>query len=100
MLTLHDHWRGSLETLGLDPAAGEPFYKGLLKRYSEPGRFYHSLGHIEALFGWLAGFRAELARPELVSLAIWYHDAIYSTLRKDNEARSAALAHKQLKSLG
>ncbi|MEZ0368330.1 MAG: hypothetical protein ACAI44_04500 [Candidatus Sericytochromatia bacterium] len=100
MPTLHEHWLASLEALGLDPAAGEPFYQALIKNYSGSGRVYHSLAHLEALLNWLDNFRTELEAPALVSLAIFYHDAVYSTLRKGNESRSANLARKQLKALG
>ncbi|PKL77901.1 MAG: hypothetical protein CVV27_04335 [Candidatus Melainabacteria bacterium HGW-Melainabacteria-1] len=72
----------------------------MLKRYRSQGRHYHTLSHIEAMLNWHAEFASELKEPELVALAIWYHDAIYVSLRKDNEARSAALARKQLSQLG
>lgn len=100
MPTPHEHWRESLTELELDPAAGEPCYHGLLKRYAEAGRYYHGLAHLEALFHWFETYRSELQEPALVCLAIWYHDAIYSTLRKGNETRSATLATRQLQALG
>lgn len=100
MIKLQDHWRASLDALGLDTQAAEPVYQGLVQRYRESGRFYHNLGHIEALLEWRDRFAAELNEPDLVSLAIWFHDAIYSTLRKGNESRSATLALRQLQPLG
>jgi predicted metal-dependent HD superfamily phosphohydrolase len=45
----------------------------------------------------LAGhYRASLHDPEAVEAAIWFHDAIYDSRTKDNEAKSAALAEKKL----
>ena len=84
MIKLQDHWRASLDALGLDSTAAEPTYQGLMQRYRESGRFYHNLGHIEDLLELRDSFKAELNEPDLVAMAIWYHDAIYSTLRKGN----------------
>lgn len=97
---LSTQWLKTLKTLNLDPAAGQKDFQTLIRHYQESGRHYHNLAHIQALLGWLDQYRSELKDPELVALAIWYHDAIYSTLRKDNEARSASLAEKSLKALG
>lgn len=100
MSSLQDHWRASLAALGLDPATGDARCRGLLDRYGDKGRHYHGVRHLEALVDWQHKYQAQLRDPALVGLAIWYHDAIYSTLRKDNEARSAALARKELSALG
>lgn len=99
-MDLHLHWRSCCEALGLDVQAAEPLYTGLCRRYAEAGRHYHQLGHIEALLQWAGQYASELLEPELVGMAIWYHDAIYSTLRKGNESRSATLALRQLAPLG
>jgi predicted metal-dependent HD superfamily phosphohydrolase len=49
----------------------------------------------------LAAEHADLLtdRP-VVSLALWYHDAIYRPRRADNEAASASLAETELAALG
>lgn len=62
--------------------------------YATPPRAYHNFAHVEEVLrhydevangpGW--------NQPEEVRLAVLYHDAIYEAGRKDNEARSAALA--------
>ncbi len=41
-------------------------------------------------------YRASLHDPEAVEAAIWFHDAIYDSRAKDNEAQSAALAEEKL----
>jgi len=64
--------------------------------YREPGRHYHGIDHIEALLGLAKEYNTELADPEAVEAAIWFHDAIYDSRRSDNEARSAALAAERL----
>jgi predicted metal-dependent HD superfamily phosphohydrolase len=64
--------------------------------YSAPDRHYHDLSHVNALLALAGEHRAALADPEAVEAAIWFHDAIYDTARKDNEARSAELAAERL----
>lgn len=62
--------------------------------YATPPRAYHDFGHVQAV---LHHYHAVAAgpgwsRPVEVYLAVLYHDAIYEAGRRDNEARSAALA--------
>lgn len=65
--------------------------------YQAPDRHYHGIRHIEALLGLLDTHRPAFADPEAVEAAIWFHDAIYDSRRKDNETASAALAADRLK---
>lgn len=64
--------------------------------YWADDRHYHGIRHIEALLSLFEGYRAEFADPEAVEAAIWFHDAIYDSRRKDNETLSAALAADKL----
>lgn len=64
--------------------------------YRAPDRHYHGLSHIEALLSLAAEYRPALADPEAVEAAIWFHDAVYDSRAKDNEALSAALARERL----
>jgi len=81
--------------------ANEPLIDTALKDrlselYRAPGRYYHDLAHVEALLSLAAEYRALLADPEAVEAAIWFHDAIYDSRAKDNEARSAEMARENL----
>lgn len=69
----------------------------LTKLYQADDRHYHGIRHIEALLGLFAEYRAQFADPDAVEAAIWFHDAVYDSRRKDNEALSAALATDKLK---
>ncbi len=64
--------------------------------YRAPDRHYHGLSHIEALLALAGKQRAAFADPEAVEAAIWFHDAIYDSARKDNEAKSAEFAVERL----
>ena len=65
--------------------------------YQAPNRHYHDIRHIEALLGLLGAHRQAFADPEAVEAAIWFHDAIYDSRRKDNEIASAAFAADRLR---
>ncbi|WP_421913265.1 hypothetical protein [Mesorhizobium sp.] len=64
--------------------------------YVAEGRHYHGLAHIEAMLALCRYYSVLLDDVEAVDAAIWFHDAIYDSRAKDNEARSAALAEKEL----
>lgn len=66
--------------------------------YADPPRAYHHFGHVRDL---IPHYRAVAEgpgwhRPVEVWLALLYHDAVYVPGRRDNEARSAALAQAQI----
>jgi predicted metal-dependent HD superfamily phosphohydrolase len=81
-----------------EPLIGEALKTELSALYRQPGRHYHGQAHIEALLALVREHRAEIADPEAVEAAVWFHDAIYDSRRSDNEARSAALAAEKLAS--
>lgn len=62
--------------------------------YAAPPRAYHHFGHVETLLAHFDEVAAGpgWARPREAWLALLYHDAVYEPGRRDNEARSAALA--------
>lgn len=66
-----------------------------LAGYADPQRAYHNTDHLDAMLAGLDLVRGEAefvaAHFGEVELAIWFHDAIYDPLAKDNEAQSASL---------
>ncbi|MBN9221629.1 MAG: hypothetical protein J0I79_27110 [Mesorhizobium sp.] len=81
--------------------ANEPLIDDTLKTelsalYRATDRHYHNLAHIEAMLALAGDYRASLQDPEAVEAAIWFHDAIYDSKAKDNEAKSASLAQEML----
>ncbi len=69
----------------------EPLINDLKRRYAEPQRFYHTWAHIEALLALFETHKGMVRDPTRVLWAIYYHDAIYDPMAKDNEERSASL---------
>jgi len=79
-------------TAPLLPAAArrEAELAQLAAAYNAPERHYHTLQHIENLLNRVGA--AALQDAVVVELAVWFHDAVYSALRSDNEAKSAEWA--------
>ncbi len=90
----------ALQTAWQELAGAETtLWQTLRDAYSEAARHYHNLGHIRALLGWAAEYRAHLQDYDAVRFAIWFHDAVYDTRRGDNEECSAVLAVQALPGL-
>lgn len=68
----------------------------MLRRWAEPHRRYHDLGHLGSVLERVdALVRAEprtASDVDAVELAAFFHDAVYDPTATDNESRSAALA--------
>jgi predicted metal-dependent HD superfamily phosphohydrolase len=96
-------WRSLMagyEVDGLSTDSARPaLFDKLSSLYSEPGRAYHNLSHIKSLLSSAWRIRQTLVDYNSVRLAIWFHDAIYDTRRKDNEELSAELAQSSLRPL-
>ncbi|WP_343739405.1 N-methyl-D-aspartate receptor NMDAR2C subunit [Delftia tsuruhatensis] len=80
-------WQHAWSALGA--SAPQPVLAELLQSYSEPQRHYHTLQHLGEAMGLLQPALGLAAHPGEVALALWFHDAVYETQAKDNEARSA-----------
>lgn len=75
-------------------------FADLEKRYSERGRHYHNFDHLAAMFRLFDAVQPALQYPDIVALAIFFHDAVYNVSRKDNEEKSAVLTGKKLPETG
>jgi predicted metal-dependent HD superfamily phosphohydrolase len=93
-MTLQDRWFRLMDRLNLPPSEDQGAH--LLKAYSERHRHYHTVEHLEACLAHLDEHWGEAARPELIEIALWFHDAVYRPMSKTNEADSAALARRFL----
>lgn len=81
-------WEEAWQRLG----AGGPSCEPLLALYAEPHRAYHNAEHIIACLAELDACSAAVAQRDALTLALFFHDAIYDPRRGDNEEASAVVA--------
>lgn len=93
-------WVESSARLGLAEPAATATAQDLLARWREPHRRYHDERHLAMCLVWWRSVRAAMCDPDLVALALWYHDAIYDPRAHGNEVDSALLAQRELSALG
>lgn len=77
----------------------EFLWKQIKKEYTSKGRYYHNLNHITTMLNEAENSRSELYDEDAVLFAIWFHDIIYKSSRKDNEEKSATHASSALQKL-
>lgn len=86
---------------GVRPSKAEELWLQIETAYTEPGRFYHDLSHLEHLYRELEQLHFS-DWPSLL-FSLFYHDIIYDVeqhmVMHDNEELSADLAEQHLKSI-
>lgn len=90
-----DRWSLACRAIGVAP--DETGYRRVRRAWRGMGRHYHTLSHLEACLRELDGARELAVRPAEVELALWFHDAVYRSWRRDNEPQSAELARSLLR---
>jgi predicted metal-dependent HD superfamily phosphohydrolase len=69
------------------------------KNYSKPDRHYHNLTHLNAMLTELKPHQDKFDEWNTIIFAITYHDLIYSSLKSNNEEKSAEIAIKRLSNI-
>jgi predicted metal-dependent HD superfamily phosphohydrolase len=87
-------WHCLLQTWAVDPIVAGQMFEDISTRYAGPGRYYHTLDHIQDVLETLESLRASAQNPNAVQLAAWLHDVIYDSKASDNEERSAEYAER------
>lgn len=64
-------------------------FREIGRYYETEGRYYHNLAHIEYCLSVFDAARDHCLEPDLVEMALWFHDVIYDMGGADNELRSA-----------
>lgn len=78
----------------------EKCFSEIVKQYDASGRYYHNFLHLEALYIELGPYLSEIENTDALLMALFYHDAVYNTLRSNNEEKSAQLAQQKMHQLG
>ncbi|MEH2235050.1 HD domain-containing protein [Nostoc sp.] len=97
---LFSNWQHTLQPFGVDQVAAEKAFNRLVAAYSTPGRYYHTLKHIDHVLGTIEILQGYTNNLAAVQLAAWFHDVVYDTEAQDNEERSADYAFELLSNLG
>jgi predicted metal-dependent HD superfamily phosphohydrolase len=96
MIPARDDWSRFCSSLGI----ADPKQYDILKAcYSQVDRFYHNFEHIGACLAELNAVRSDCQDVLAVECALWFHDVVYDSKAKDNEAQSAVRALKWLQSV-
>ncbi|MER5551121.1 hypothetical protein ABT001_05430 [Streptomyces sp. NPDC002793] len=99
---LRTRWQDALVAARGDAAGPDPlpYADDLLGRWAEPQRRYHGTAHLTQVLDRVDTLAGHASDPDLVRLAVWFHDAVYRPDRSENEERSAALAERALPEAG
>ena len=80
-----------------DGPLAESLWKDIELHYTTKDRHYHNLSHIFNMLKQLDQIQTKIEDLDSLRFAIWYHDIIYKSTKKDNEEKSALFALKRLK---
>ncbi|TSC82815.1 MAG: N-methyl-D-aspartate receptor NMDAR2C subunit [Parcubacteria group bacterium Gr01-1014_19] len=85
-------WRRLSSPGGLTEICEDYALLRLVAEYCQPRRFYHTTDHIEHCIAEFDEARHLAANPTEVEFALWFHDAVYDPMKKDNEEQSVLFA--------
>ncbi|XP_052777293.1 uncharacterized protein LOC128214712 isoform X1 [Mya arenaria] len=91
MSQVQECWNEYGRNIGASEEVLSKYWDIIQSRYGEHQRFYHTLNHIEEMLQYFDEVKEILQRPELVVMAIFFHDVVYEPTRPDNEELSAKL---------
>jgi predicted metal-dependent HD superfamily phosphohydrolase len=92
-------FKNALSTQNNGPLINE-LWAEIVTSYSTPGRYYHTLNHLDHISNGLTAVKNEIQNWQTIIAAVAYHDIVYNPLHHDNEEKSASLAFDRLTQLG
>lgn len=96
---LRQQWRTLWQSLSTNEELIHSLFADVAAHYSEDGRYYHTLDHVDYVLATAQRLRDEARDFTAVQLALWFHDVIYDPRAADNEEKSAAYAEQALRRL-
>jgi len=88
-----------LVAIDADKLEIEKLWNEIKKEYSKKSRHYHNLSHLDNLTMELLAIKDRISDWQTLVFSIAYHDIVYSTLKSDNEEKSAEFARRRLTKL-
>ena len=85
-------WHDLFQAWAVDPMLADRRFEDACRHYAEPGRFYHTLDHVQAVLDTVDELGSHARNLNAVKLAAWLHDVTYDSRGSDNEERSAEYA--------
>lgn len=92
-------WMNTIQAFSNDDTYNQSLWEDLIKAYSDKGRYYHNLKHIDIMLNLAKSYTHQINNINALNLAIFYHDIIYDVKRQDNELKSWEFAEQHLKPL-
>lgn len=83
-----------------DATTAKKMWDEIALAYSHKNRHYHNLCHLENMYSELLSVQHAISDWDTVLFALFYHDAVYSTTKKDNEDKSSKMAISRLREIG
>lgn len=87
-------WKNLLSRLEI--RQNDDIWLALIAAYSEQHRSYHTAAHIQDCLNLLDWAAPQIASPDIIEIALWFHDAVYDPHAHDNEEQSAGWAESFL----
>lgn len=92
-------WFNLLKKMNADEKLADEFWQKISAAYSEKGRYYHTLIHVDQLLDLSIKYSDNIMDINNLQLSVFYHDVVYFATKNNNEEKSAELAEAHLKQL-
>ena len=96
--TAVNRWHNCCAAFNWRDVTRDSWHQKLIDAYSEPQRSYHTIQHLDECLRLLD--EVSCNQPNMIEMALWFHDAVYDPKALDNEERSAVLASEALEAAG